>query len=401
MSVLMLIIPFVLQTTFAGNTYTVTSGDSHKQCVKCPPGSYVVKDCHQDDTNSTVCGACPTGDYTQAWNAYHGCKHCRTHCNGANEIMTAECKPDHDIVCGCPPGFWREKHRTPNAKCLPFLKCGKGYGVDKSGTNISDVTCIPCIKSINFSSIVSNSETCQPCRDCQKEGWNQTQSCTVIANAKCDVKTTSDPASSTSSKYSKSSTQDTPPTTDSLNISSIIASVCVVVIIVGIVIYVGCKCLKSRKKSVKTRHARNISHDNVIFRVNGSLDEESTGGSATSPRSENVRRRISNISLRSGITLENDVFPWLGRKLGYAYQNICKSLPGKRIVTADIEQAKHKFRDTSHLPDVIAEVFLIWKDKNALEKEEDDLFREIFNTLDARKDVFSCEMREEFLNNFT
>jgi hypothetical protein len=56
----------------------------------------------------------------------------------------------------------------------------------------------------------------------------------------------------------------------------------------------------------------------------------------------------------AGITLENDVFPWLGSRLGKRFYSICKSLPGERIKKEDIDAAEYECR--GDLSGVIAKV---------------------------------------------
>ena len=108
--------------------------DKGYHCKKCPPGQYWVGDCTYDG-GSAQCTACNDGEYIDSWNQAIFCSKCDTECKGnghmSREEITLPCTPEHNIVCECKSGYWREQGSVGD--CREVSPCHPGFGVKKLG----------------------------------------------------------------------------------------------------------------------------------------------------------------------------------------------------------------------------------------------------------------------------
>jgi hypothetical protein len=103
-------------------------------CQPCPPGTHVKLPC--TDSNPS-CVACRKGRFNSSSNTAFGCRPCKRHCPGYGEIPRKPCTRFQDLQCGCPSGSWHYKPGTSESKCLPYRKCGNGFGVAVPGKSWS------------------------------------------------------------------------------------------------------------------------------------------------------------------------------------------------------------------------------------------------------------------------
>ena len=108
-------------------TYSLDSGI---HCLKCPAGTRVVDDCH-DNLAEPVCAPCLNHRFSDAPNGEKHCKLCRSSCPKYGK-QVQDCTNRTNRVCTCQPGY----HRYPlddidqhfDFECQIHSKCKEGYG---------------------------------------------------------------------------------------------------------------------------------------------------------------------------------------------------------------------------------------------------------------------------------
>ena len=139
-------------------TYSLDSGI---HCLKCPAGTRVVDDCH-DDLAEPVCAPCSDHRFSDAPNGEKHCKLCRSSCPKYGK-QVQDCTNRTNRVCTCQPGY----HRYPlddidqhfEFDCQIHSKCEEGYGEVYQGKWDLNERCsfgngsFPCSRFVLFSII--------------------------------------------------------------------------------------------------------------------------------------------------------------------------------------------------------------------------------------------------------
>uniref|UniRef100_A0AAY4CAK9 TNFR-Cys domain-containing protein n=1 Tax=Denticeps clupeoides TaxID=299321 RepID=A0AAY4CAK9_9TELE len=118
-------------------------------CKKCQPGFRRQAFCNAE--SDTVCEPCPVAETAEAYNYADKCISCRKCKKGG---VNARCKCQDDMYC-------MRTEQSSCSECRRMKSCPPGSGVNKPGTENSDVTCQECPTG-TFSGEDSSKDTCQP-----------------------------------------------------------------------------------------------------------------------------------------------------------------------------------------------------------------------------------------------
>ena len=100
-------------------------------CLKCPPGTYLVAHCTNVDHQAS-CLPCQEGTFQMGYTVAESCELCRTSCKtGDRENLIRNCSATTNNVCVCKSGYFR--HEGPDALCVTHKECPKGMGVVEVG----------------------------------------------------------------------------------------------------------------------------------------------------------------------------------------------------------------------------------------------------------------------------
>ncbi|XP_075896901.1 tumor necrosis factor receptor superfamily member 1A isoform X2 [Nelusetta ayraudi] len=107
-------------------------------CQKCFPGYRLVKDC---DTlgNSTLCKACPAGQYRDEINYAPQCRGCSV-CK-ANEELVSKCEIQKNTVCRCKKGYYKFLFNSVDYECRACKRCGQQEKVAEDCTPEKNTVC--------------------------------------------------------------------------------------------------------------------------------------------------------------------------------------------------------------------------------------------------------------------
>nr|XP_005292860.1 tumor necrosis factor receptor superfamily member 1B isoform X2 [Chrysemys picta bellii] len=160
----------------------------NKCCSKCPPGYRVLQSC--SSSADTECEPCERNTYTAVWNRARRCLACSPRCNtDLGFVQIQECTRTQDRSCSCSANTYCAS-KPSHGRCLAckaHKTCGKGQGVSKPGTNITNTECFPCPPG-TFSDEESSTASCKPHRVCQSvsvEGSSTSD--TVCSDSEVDV----------------------------------------------------------------------------------------------------------------------------------------------------------------------------------------------------------------------
>ncbi|XP_072334752.1 tumor necrosis factor receptor superfamily member 3-like [Scyliorhinus torazame] len=137
-------------------------------CSKCPPGTFKVKSCSNDQ--DTQCELCRPGSYTEVWNFISGCLSCRGLCKAElGLIQLQECTATTKRKCVCGPGTYCkskvDESDTTCSHCVQHSSCPPGQGVRISGNYNANTVCTTCPAGA-FSNVSSATQRCQTHTDC-------------------------------------------------------------------------------------------------------------------------------------------------------------------------------------------------------------------------------------------
>lgn len=127
------------------------------------------------------CQVCPNGTFNDQETIATECQYCRVQC-GQKEFMKEPCNVDHDMICECETGYYKEQGPTYGT-CLPIKKCPPSYGVKRPGTSWNNTVCERCEKD-KFSPDESATQICSPCSSCPS-GEEVEERCTASRDTKC------------------------------------------------------------------------------------------------------------------------------------------------------------------------------------------------------------------------
>ncbi|XP_068128399.1 tumor necrosis factor receptor superfamily member 23-like [Hyperolius riggenbachi] len=112
-----------------------------KQCIKCPAGTYVKKDCISTNTQG-VCAQCKPGStYSEFLTGLQQCLAC-TKC-AADQEELSPCNITKNTMCSCKSGTYCPGGH-PCAKCLPCTaNCPEGQVLKQPCNSTEDIQCVP------------------------------------------------------------------------------------------------------------------------------------------------------------------------------------------------------------------------------------------------------------------
>uniref|UniRef100_A0AAY4C8Y1 TNFR-Cys domain-containing protein n=1 Tax=Denticeps clupeoides TaxID=299321 RepID=A0AAY4C8Y1_9TELE len=194
---------------------------------KCQPGFRRQAFCNAE--SDTVCEPCPVAETAEAYNYADKCISCRKCKKDKGLVPAQECNRSVNARCKCQDDMYcMRTEQSSCSECRRMKSCPPGSGVNKPGTENSDVTCQECPTG-TFSGEDSSKDTCQPHTHCDPQDILQAGNSTSDTVCKSVKSTTSEstqassPGSSTTTQWHVS-TQSSQPT----GISAIVLAVMIV-----------------------------------------------------------------------------------------------------------------------------------------------------------------------------
>uniref|UniRef100_A0A8C3SIW1 TNF receptor superfamily member 1B n=1 Tax=Chelydra serpentina TaxID=8475 RepID=A0A8C3SIW1_CHESE len=283
-----------------------------KCCSKCPPGYRVLQSCN--GSADTECAPCESNTFTALWNRARRCLGCSSRCK-TGLVESQECTKTHDRICSCSANTYCTS-KPNHGRCL-FCKahktCGKGYGVSKPGTDITNTDCSPCPPG-TFSDEESSTAPCKPHRVCQSvsvEGSRTND--TVCSDSEVDVAViaTSPPITIPSSgqltaESSVSGTKEIKTNAVQQGLSPDVSSTIGIIIgltSLALIVFAGVACcIVSRKKALDLKQPDKRQRDTGAQSASGPKQEEQhlleTPGSSSSSL-DNTASRVSGINIKN------------------------------------------------------------------------------------------------------
>ncbi|KAK9513978.1 hypothetical protein VZT92_027471 [Zoarces viviparus] len=131
-------------------------------CIKCPPGTKLVKDCNTTGVRSD-CSPCPEKQYSDQMNYHPNCYNCRQ-CRAAwHEEMVAPCQKHQDTVCRCLAGLYKSHIDSEKYECLKCSKCKENEKEKRTCTSETNTVC-ECRENYYRAK-----GKCEPCNKCTAE----------------------------------------------------------------------------------------------------------------------------------------------------------------------------------------------------------------------------------------
>ncbi|XP_067329036.1 tumor necrosis factor receptor superfamily member 14 isoform X2 [Anolis sagrei] len=160
--------------------YRSSSGEC---CPKCASGSRVAKPC--TSSSSTRCVPCSEGTYTDHPNGLAECFQCLPCDPGAHLKVKEECTYTKNTVCTCVPGYFcsHPMNEKPCEICTQHTVSPPGYMVIQEGTETNDTKFVRC--PLGTFSEMEMSSSCEPWKDCSKEGLVEVRSGSASLDAVC------------------------------------------------------------------------------------------------------------------------------------------------------------------------------------------------------------------------
>ncbi|XP_028854503.1 tumor necrosis factor receptor superfamily member 1B isoform X2 [Denticeps clupeoides] len=184
-------------------------------CKKCQPGFRRQAFCNAE--SDTVCEPCPVAETAEAYNYADKCISCRKCKKDKGLVPAQECNRSVNARCKCQDDMYcMRTEQSSCSECRRMKSCPPGSGVNKPGTENSDVTCQECPTG-TFSGEDSSKDTCQPHTHCDPQDILQAGNSTSDTVCKSVKSTTSEstqassPGSSTTTQWHVS-TQSSQPT---------------------------------------------------------------------------------------------------------------------------------------------------------------------------------------------
>ncbi|KAM3614932.1 uncharacterized protein V6R79_020942 [Siganus canaliculatus] len=130
-------------------------------CHKCSPGFKLTEECHAPGQR-TNCTVCPPGQYTDQLNYAPNCRSCKR-CKQKHEIEVSPCEADHNTVCRCEDGYYKNKIDSVTYQCRKCLLCEANEKESQTCKEEENRVC-ECVENYHR---VNNK--CEPCKACSEQ----------------------------------------------------------------------------------------------------------------------------------------------------------------------------------------------------------------------------------------
>ncbi|XP_075965059.1 tumor necrosis factor receptor superfamily member 1A isoform X2 [Anarhichas minor] len=130
-------------------------------CIKCSPGTRLVKNCNTTGLRST-CSPCPEKQYSDQINFFPNCFSCRQ-CRAKHEEMVTPCEKYKDTVCRCLDGLYKSRIDSETYECRRCTKCKENEKEKQECTSETNTVC-ECRENYYRAK-----GKCEPCKKCTAE----------------------------------------------------------------------------------------------------------------------------------------------------------------------------------------------------------------------------------------
>ncbi|XP_041378207.1 tumor necrosis factor receptor superfamily member 11B-like [Gigantopelta aegis] len=152
-------------------------------CMKCPPGTYVEEDCHENFIEGT-CIDCRDGTFSTDFTRAKSCEKCHRWCSDEHQIQT-KCTKTGDITCTCEPGYKLvvDDENLDEQHCqkieTPDTKDQKSVTDSPKRSDPDNETARPRRCKV---SVVPRNNMCMECTVCHQGDAVQVSDCHVLPN---------------------------------------------------------------------------------------------------------------------------------------------------------------------------------------------------------------------------